>query len=625
MTDDMELVREYARHNSEEAFAALVSRHVNLVYSVALRQVRDLYLAEEITQSVFIILARKADSLGDKTILSGWLCRTARYASANALTIQRRRQRREQEAHMQSILNDDADEPAETWNQIAPLLDGAMEKLGQKDHDALVLRFFEGKSFQEIGTAFGASENAAKKRVNYALEKLRRFFSKHGFSATAAIIAAAISTNSVQAAPVALAKSVTAGAIAKSAVAGGSTLTLVKGALKLMAWTKTQTVIVGAVVVGMATMSVIQHQTQTKLREQNETLQRQNTQLQSDNEGLSKKIAQAERLAHLSTPPTRFAAPPAVPSTGPTSNGLPSSNLVAQLFKDGNAPRLTHEQVEAYLKANGRNAANLLAAFDASGDPALLQEAMEKYPNDPQVDFRAALDKNLSPEQQRQWLNAFGQSAPNNALANYLSALNYFSSGQNNQAVQELNAAATKSQFQDYTLDSVQNMEEAYLAAGYSEADAGMIAEATTQLPQVAALKQLGQNLVSLANSYQQSGDSTSAQAALQMAVNLGRNLDDGESGAPFLINTLVGMNIEYNALNAMDPNSPYGSAGQTVQDQLNQLAQQKTALKSANDQFYNSVAPMMSQQDWISFQQRQNIFGVAAAQQWFIGKYSQK
>jgi tetratricopeptide (TPR) repeat protein len=304
---------------------------------------------------------------------------------------------------------------------------------------------------------------------------------------------------------------------------------------------------------------------------------------------------------------------------------LPSSNLVAQLFKDGNAPRLTHEQFEAYLKANGRNAANLLAAFDASGDPALLQEAMEKYPNDPQVDFRAALDKNLSPEQQRQWLNAFEQSAPNNALANYLSALNYFSSGQNNQAVQELNAAATKSQFQDYTLDSVQNMEEAYLAAGYSEADAGMIAEATTQLPQVAALKQLGQNLVSLANSYQQSGDSTSAQAALQMAVNLGRNLDDGESGAPFLINTLVGMNIEYNALNAMDPNSPYGSAGQTVQDQLNQLAQQKTALKSANDQFYNSVAPMMSQQDWISFQQRQNIFGVAAAQQWFIGKYSQK
>src|SRR5271154_2787980 len=115
MNDDLNLLREFARNNSEEAFGAIVARHVNLVYSVALRSVRDAHLAEEITQAVFIILARKADSIGDKTILPGWLCRTARYASANALTIQRRRQHHEQEAHMQSILNEA--EPAETWSQ----------------------------------------------------------------------------------------------------------------------------------------------------------------------------------------------------------------------------------------------------------------------------------------------------------------------------------------------------------------------------------------------------------------------------------------------------------------------------------------------------------------------------
>src|SRR5438477_9347192 len=106
MIDDMDLVRQYARCKSEEAFATLVSRHVNLVYSVALRQVRDAHLAEEITQTVFIILAQKAGSLGARTVVSGWLYRTARYASAKALTLRRRRQDREQEAYMRSQLNE---------------------------------------------------------------------------------------------------------------------------------------------------------------------------------------------------------------------------------------------------------------------------------------------------------------------------------------------------------------------------------------------------------------------------------------------------------------------------------------------------------------------------------------
>src|SRR5205814_1830322 len=211
-TDDMDLLREYARRNSEEAFATLVARHINLVYSVALRRVREPHLAEEITQAVFIILARKSAALGPKTILPGWLCRTARYASANALTIQRRQQRREQEAHLQSILNESE---SSAWPQIAPLLDGAMEQLGQKDHDAVVLRFFEGKNFKEVGAALGATEDAAKMRVNRALEKLRKFFAKCGVVSTTAIIAGAISANSIQAAPMVLAKSVTAVATAK--------------------------------------------------------------------------------------------------------------------------------------------------------------------------------------------------------------------------------------------------------------------------------------------------------------------------------------------------------------------------------------------------------------------------
>ena len=123
IADDMTLVREYAQGNSEEAFTELVSRHINLVYGVAWRQVRDPHLAQEVVQAVFIILARKAAALGPKTVLSAWLCRTARYASANAMTIQRRRQRREQEASMQWAANEPESEP---WTQIAPLLDTAL-------------------------------------------------------------------------------------------------------------------------------------------------------------------------------------------------------------------------------------------------------------------------------------------------------------------------------------------------------------------------------------------------------------------------------------------------------------------------------------------------------------------
>src|SRR5438874_12853270 len=137
MIDDMDLVRQYARSKSEEAFATLVSRHLNLVYSVALRQVRDAHLAQEITQTVFIILARKAGSLDARTVVSGWLYRSARYAAAKALTLRRRRQEREQEAYMRSQLNETE---ADAWREIEPLLEMAMGQLGEREHNALVLR-----------------------------------------------------------------------------------------------------------------------------------------------------------------------------------------------------------------------------------------------------------------------------------------------------------------------------------------------------------------------------------------------------------------------------------------------------------------------------------------------------
>jgi RNA polymerase sigma factor (sigma-70 family) len=236
--EDIELLRQYARENSESAFAALARRHVNLVYSVALRRTGNPHAAEEITQAVFIILARKAKSFSRQTILTGWLHQTTRLTAANYLRTEIRRQHREQEAFMQSALTE-----TETWTQIAPLLDDAISKLGERDRNAILLRYFENKSAREMAAALRVDERAAQKRVTRAVEKLRAFFAKRGVTLTAAAIAGAVSANSVQAAPVGLAATVTAAA-AKGMAVSASTLTLIKGALKIMAWTKMKTAIV---------------------------------------------------------------------------------------------------------------------------------------------------------------------------------------------------------------------------------------------------------------------------------------------------------------------------------------------------------------------------------------------
>jgi RNA polymerase sigma factor (sigma-70 family) len=270
VTDDM-LLREYAENRSERAFETLVSRHINLVYSVAHRQVRDAHLAEEITQAVFIILERKAATLSPKTVLSGWLCRTARYVAANRLTIERRRHHREQEAYMQAQLNQPE---SNAWVQIEPVLETAMAQLGEKEHDAIVLRFFEGKSFSDVSRALGTNEDAAKKRVKRAVQKLRAFFTKRGLTLSAGVIAGAVSANSIQAAPIGLATSVTVAAVKGSGVTT-STLTLIKTTLKIMAWTKFKTVATGGAIAllltGTATVVVQKVYSQTNTAKASES------------------------------------------------------------------------------------------------------------------------------------------------------------------------------------------------------------------------------------------------------------------------------------------------------------------------------------------------------------------
>ena len=288
--DDIALLRNYAASGSEPAFEELVNRRIGFVYSAALRQVRDPQLAQEVTQAVFILLARKAGRVPEATALSGWLFNTTRFTALAHLRAVANRHRREQEAQMEKEIRD---APADyLWTEMSPLLDEALSKLGETERRAVLLRFFENKPLREVGDCLGVGEDAARKRVSRALEKLHAFFGRRGISSTTSLLAAAISTHSVHAAPATLAKSIAAVAVAKTGIAGGSGLISLKGALKLMAWSKTQTATVGLVLVGAATISVVQHQVQARLRAENLALQQQVANMQRDNEQISNLLSQ---------------------------------------------------------------------------------------------------------------------------------------------------------------------------------------------------------------------------------------------------------------------------------------------------------------------------------------------
>jgi hypothetical protein len=326
----------------------------------------------------------------------------------------------------------------------------------------------------------------------------------------------------------------------------------------------------------------------------------------------------AKGLARPRLPAPRLHATQA---TGESVEERRSTNLLTRVLRGEEPPKLTPEQIGPYLEANRRSVESLLAASRTTGDKAFLQEAKEKYPNDPRVAFDALIWS--KPEERRQWLDTFKQSAPDNALPNYLSALDHFKSGQTDQAVQDLSAAAGKSQFQDYSLDFLQNAEEAYRAAGYSEAEAKTVAETSLLLPQLAPLKDLGRNMSDLASSYRQAGDEASAQATMQMVMNLGESLTEPTPGHA-LITDLVSLAIERRMLTSLEPGSVFGDSALTVKAQLDQLDQRRNQLQAlgrSGQQFFET----MPEQDLITYLDRRKMFGEVAAMQWVANRYGTK
>jgi RNA polymerase sigma factor (sigma-70 family) len=193
------LLRDYVEKHSEAAFAELVRRYVDFVYSTARRMVGNEQAAQDVTQSVFVALARDARKLIRRPVLSGWLHCTSRNIAANALRSDARRRARELQA---AIMNESqSDQPGDLWERIAPQIDAALGELSRSDRDAILLRYFQNKSIREVAQILQTTESAAHKRVNRSVERLRKIIAKHGVVAGVSGLTVAISANAVQQAP----------------------------------------------------------------------------------------------------------------------------------------------------------------------------------------------------------------------------------------------------------------------------------------------------------------------------------------------------------------------------------------------------------------------------------------
>lgn len=274
MIEDAELLRRYTEGGQEEAFGELVRRHIDLVYSAALRVVAgDGHLAEDVSQIVFTELARKARTFSSEVMLAGWLYRTACFTAAKAVRSERRRQAREEMATQMTALDGNT-EP--TWEEIGPRLDQALNKLSPADRDVIVLRFLKRQDFRSVGAAFNITEEAAQKRVARALEKLRGILSPAHAPLTVAGLGTLLSAQAVTAAPITLAATITAGSLSSIAAGSGATLTT----MKIMALINTKTAVVGLVIVGsVGTPLVLQQRALSEVRQENVALRQQVDQL----------------------------------------------------------------------------------------------------------------------------------------------------------------------------------------------------------------------------------------------------------------------------------------------------------------------------------------------------------
>jgi RNA polymerase sigma factor (sigma-70 family) len=372
---DLQLLENYAQRNSQDSFATLVNRHLNLVFSAALRQVHSPQLAEEISQSVFADLARSANKLKPDTILAAWLYEVTRRTAIDAVRRESRRQLREKVAHELTAMNATADD----WTEIEPFLDEAMHALNETDRAAVLLRYFENKTLREVGETLGTTDDAAQKRVSRAVERLREFFSKRGVTIGASGLVVLISANAVQAAPIGLAVTIaTAVTLAETSIAA-TTATLTKN----IAMTTLQKTLVGAALIAVVGTGIYESQQNFRLKHKIQRFAQQQTSLVNQIQALQRERDKAtERLIGLIAENEKLKFNP---------------NEKELLKLRGEVARLKHLVVED-TEAQTESDPVEVAARKWLTKVNLLKQRLEQLPNAkiPELQFAEELD----------WLNA---------------------------------------------------------------------------------------------------------------------------------------------------------------------------------------------------------------------------
>jgi RNA polymerase sigma factor (sigma-70 family) len=410
---DLDLLNRYSREGSEAAFEEVVRRHVDLVFSVAIRKVRSQQLAEEVVQSAFLDLAKCIHRLKPETVVSAWLYQVARRTAVDAVRREARRATREQMAVHMNALDSSSDPIQSDWAQVEPLLDDAVAGLQEPDRIAILLRFFEGKSFAEVGRAIGLGEDASQKRVSRALDKLRGALQRRGVTVGAGALVTLISAQGVQSAPVTLASSV-ATVVASGTIAGGSVAVV---AAKAAATGTVQKVVMALAAATTLGVAVYQTQNVHRLERELATLRQRSevaahagadragqapeaasqaeaqslnaawTELQAERDRLVAERDAAERLARLYKEVTTLrpsdGAVPAYPTarhvTAALGRLLRKNVLVQEAFKGKRFEELSPEEQE--VMRNGGVAILREVATLTEAEHQLSQHAQE--PKDP--------------------------------------------------------------------------------------------------------------------------------------------------------------------------------------------------------------------------------------------------